>query len=60
MRAMMLEGIALFLLGGLVVAFVFFIRAAWRNAEANERLTRENESLRRENEELRRRAGESK
>ena len=47
MRAIIFESLAMFLLGGLVVLFVFFIRAAWRHAERNEKLEKENEELKR-------------
>lgn len=55
MRAVIFETFAMFLLGGLVMLFVFFIRSAWRHAETNERLSKRVAELERENEELRRR-----
>lgn len=47
MRAVVFESMAMLLLGGLIVLFAFFIRAAWRHAERNEKLTKENEELKR-------------
>ncbi len=47
MRAVIFESFAMLLFGGLLVFFGFFVRAAWRHAERNEKLTKENEELKR-------------
>jgi cytochrome b561 len=59
MRTLIFESLAMFLLGGLVVLFIFFIRAAWRHAERNEKLTKENEELKRRVAELEERLKDS-
>lgn len=52
MRGVIFEAIGMFLFGGIVVFFFFFVRSTWRHVERNETLTRENEELRRRIEEL--------
>ena len=58
MRGLFLEAFVMFLLGGLVMLFVFFVRAAWKHAEVNEKLTKRNAELERENAELKSRVEE--